>query len=104
MKSFKIRALVLVLLVSIAFVAGWFVRAKRFKDAFPRIQAGDAKEQVIRDLGQPDEISPCFHTSDENEFHRKCAEVFWYYSFLERRSVSFDINGKVIISSYSVSP
>ena len=104
MKSFKIKALVLALLVSVAFLAVWYVRAQRFKDAFPRIQAGDAKEQVIRELGQPGEISPCFHWRDDGELQRKCAEVFWYYSFLERRGVAFDIDGRVIYTTYSVSP
>ena len=104
MKSFKIRALVLALLISIAFVAGWCSRAQRFKDAFPRIQAGDRKEQVISDLGQPGEISPCFHWKDESEEQKKCAEVFWYYSFLERRGVAFDSDGRVIYTTYSVSP
>jgi|ERR1044071_3605977 len=104
MKSFTIKALVLALLVSIGFLAGWYVRQQRFKAGFTRIQVGDTKEQVISQLGQPGEISPCFHPSDETELQRKCAEDFWYYSFLERWGVSFDKDGRVLHTNYSVSP
>jgi hypothetical protein len=104
MKSFKIKVLVLALLVSIAFPAGWYVRLQRFKAGFERVQVGDTKEQVINQLGQPAEISPCFHPHDETELSRKCAEDFWYYSFMERWGVSFDANGRVIYTNYNVSP
>ena len=104
MKSFKIKVLVLALLVSIAFPAGWYVRLQRFKVGFERVQVGDTKEQVINQLGQPAEISPCFHPRDETELSRKCAEDFWYYSFMERWRVSFDANGRVIYTNYNVSP
>ena len=104
MKSFTIKVLVLALLVSIGFLAGWYVRLQRFKAGFIRVQVGDTKEQVINQLGQPAEISPCFHPRDETELGRQCAEDFWYYSFIERWSVSFDADGKVIHTNYSVSP
>lgn len=104
MKSFTAKLLVLVLLVSIGFLAGLYVREQRLKAGFIRIQAGDTKEQVIKQLGQPHEISPCFHPSDESESQRICFEVFWYYSFLERWGVYFDKQGKVIDTGYSVSP
>ena len=104
MKSLKIRVLVLALLVSIGFLTGWYVRMQRFKAGFSRVQAGDTKDQIIKQLGQPGEISPCFHPSGESEFGRKCAEVFWYYSFLERWGVYFDIDGRVLDTTYSVSP
>ena len=104
MKSLTIKVLVLTLLVSIGFFAGWHVRLQRFKAGFERIQVGDTKEQVINQLGQPAEVSPCFHPRDETELSRKCAEDFWYYSFMERWGVSFDADGKVIYTNYSVSP
>jgi hypothetical protein len=104
MKSLTIKLIVLALLVSIAFLAGWYVRQQRFKAGFERIQIGDTKEQVISQLGQPAEVSPCFHYRDETELGRKCAEDFWYYSLMERWSVSFDANGRVIFTNYSVSP
>jgi hypothetical protein len=104
MKSFTIKAIVLALLVSIGFCAGWYVRLQRFKAGFSRVQVGDTKEQVIKQLGQPAEIAPCFHYHDETELGRKCAEDFWYYSFMERWGVSLDANGKVIHTNYSVSP
>jgi hypothetical protein len=104
MKSFTIKGLVLALLVSVAFLTGWYVRLQRFKAGFERVQVGDTKEQVLNHLGQPAEISPCFHWRDETELGRQCAEDFWYYSFIERWSVSFDANGRVIYTNYSVSP
>src|ERR1044072_9812109 len=97
MKSFTAKAIVLVLLVSIGFFAGWYVRMRRFEAGFARIQVGDTKQHVIEQLGQPGEISACFHPKkDENELEKKCADQFWYYSFLERWGVSFDSNGRVI--------
>jgi hypothetical protein len=103
MKSFKIKVLVLALLIGIGFFAGWYVRAQRFKTSFTRIQVGDTKEQVISQLGQPGETSPCFHPSEESELQRKCADEFWYYSFLERWGISFDKDGKVIHKTFNVS-
>ena len=47
MKSFKTKVLVLVLLVSIGFLAGLYVREQRLKAGFLRIQEGDTREQVI---------------------------------------------------------
>jgi hypothetical protein len=104
MKSFTIKALLLALLVSTGFLAGWYVRLQRFKAGFERIQVGDTKEQVINQLGQPGEVSACFHTREESALERSCAEEFWYYSFMERWGISFDANGKVISSTYNVSP
>lgn len=104
MKSFTIKAIVLALLIGIGFLAGWYVRMKRFEAAFARVQVGDTKEQVITQLGQAGEVSPCFHPREESELQRKCAEEFWYYSFLERWGVSFDGDGRVIHKTYSVSP
>ena len=103
MKSFKTKVLVLVLLVSIGFLAGLYVREQRLKAGFLRIQEGDTREQVIKQLGQPGEVSPCFHPSDQSELQRNCAEEFWYYSFLERWGISFDAEGRVIVTTYNVS-
>lgn len=104
MKSFTIKAIVLALLVSIGFFAGWYVRLQRFKAGFIRVQAGDTKDQVIKRLGQPAEVSPCFHPSDESALQRVCAEELWYYSFMERWNIAFDADGRVIDTTYNVSP
>ncbi len=102
MKSFKFKAFVLALLIGIGFLAGWYVRKQRFETRFAMVQVGDTKEQVIKQLGQAGEVSPCFHPSKESELERKCAEEFWYYSFLERWGVSFDRDGRVIHTTYNV--
>ena len=103
MKSFKMKALLLALLVGLGFLTGWYVRLRRFEAAFIRVQVGDSKDQVIKQLGQPGEVSPCFHPREESELQRNCAEEFWYYSFLERWGISFDKDGKVIHTTYNVS-
>ena len=103
MKSFKIKALVVALLIGIAFLAGSYVRLQRFKANFIRVQAGDTRAQVITQLGQPGEISACFHPSGESELERACVQQFWYYSFLERWAISFDKDGKVIHTTYNFS-
>jgi len=107
MKSSWFRALVLVLLVSIILLAGpvrCTVRAHRFKAGYTAVQVGDSKDEVIEQLGQPPEITPCFHPKSESELERKCADEFWYYSFLERWGISFDKGGRVIHKAYNVSP
>ena len=106
MKSTWFKALVLALLVSIALLAGpvrWTVRAHRFKAGFLAVQVGDSKDEVIKQLGQPGEITPCFHPSSESELERKCSDEFWYYSFLERWGISFDKDERVIHKTYNVS-
>ena len=104
MKSFTIKALVLALLVSFGFLTGWYVRLQRLKAGFEKVEVGETKDQVIEQLGQPHEVSPCFHPREETELGKKCVDVFWYYSFLERWGVSFDSDGRVIHTNYSVSP
>lgn len=105
-KSFTIKALLLALIVSVALMAypvRWYVRSHRFESAFDAVQVGDSKDEVIKQCGQPDENSPCFHPSAESELQRICADEFWYYSFLERWGISFDKQGKVIAKTYNVS-
>jgi len=106
MKSTWFKALVLVLLVSIIVLAGpvrCTVRANRFKAGYEAVQVGDSKDEVITQLGQPAEIAPCFHPSSESELQRKCADEFWYYSFLQRWGISFDKDERVIHKTYNVS-
>jgi len=103
MKSTWFKVLVLVVLVSAALLAGWTVRKHRFKAGFMVVQVGDTKAEVIKQLGQPAEVTPCFHPSSESELDRKCSDVFWYYSFLERWGISFDRDGRVIHKTYNVS-
>jgi len=83
-------------------VVGMFVG--KDSDGFVRVQVGDTKEQVLKQLGRPGEISACFHPSQESAFQRICAEEFWYYGFLERWNISFDKDGRVIYTNYNVSP
>ena len=49
-------------------------------------------------LGAPDEDNTWEYCGSD------CAERFWYYGFIERWGVDFDVNGKVIDSFYNVSP
>ena len=106
MKSTWFKVLVLVLLVSIILLAGpvrCTVRANRFKAGYEAVQVGDSKDEVIKQLGQPAEIAPCYHPSSESELQRKCFDEFWYYSFLQRWGISFDKDERVIHKTYSVS-
>lgn len=106
MKSTWFKVFVLMLLVSIVLLAGpvrCTVRAHRFKVGYEAVQVGDSKDEVIKLLGQPAEISPCFHPSSESELERICADEFWYYSFLERWGISFAKDERVIHKTYNVS-
>ena len=83
-------------IVPLFFIGACVVKAKRYESGFARVAVGDSKQKVIDLLGEPSEVEGCY--ADE-----KCADVFVYYSFMERRGFIFDNGGKVINKYYNVS-
>lgn len=93
-------ALLIVIALSIlgAVYAG---RAKRFSGAYGRVQVGHTKSEVVHLFGDtPQEVTRC----DERHARprRNCAEIYWYFSLLERWEVLFNDEGKVIDKGHNV--
>ncbi len=105
LRLFKIIILsvaILVVIVLSAFIASSHLRSKKFSTAFTKVQVGDTKQTVAQLFGStPEEVSNCYDPHDQ--FNGKCAEVYWYFSFLERWEILFDRDGKVIDKGYNVS-
>lgn len=105
MKNLRVIVLLVAFLVVIAvsaFIASSHVRSKRRSVAFARVQVGDTKQTVTQLFGStPEEVSNCNDTHDQ--FRGKCAERYWYFSFLERWEILFDRDGKVIDKGHNVS-
>jgi hypothetical protein len=91
-----------VLIVASVFAYSNHVRSKKFAAAFEGVRTGDKKETVLQMFGTaPEEISKC--SDPHEEFGGKCAEVYWYFAFLERWEVYLDQDGRVLDKGHEVS-
>lgn len=79
-----------------ASIGACVVKAKRYERGYAQLGVGDTKRDVTQLLGEPSEVEPCYAGE-------KCAEVYVYYSFMERWGVVFDRDGKVVDKYYNVS-
>jgi hypothetical protein len=89
---------VLVVLAIVSYASARIYRVRQIENNFEQIHKGQTKQEVLKVLVSPDEVNtwePC---------GPGCAERFWYYGFIERWGVDFDVNGKVIDAFYNVSP
>ena len=97
MKWLRSKLIALTVLIAITLTAYGFhlyARRYRFVSGYLAVQEGDSEQTVISRLGQPDRVSKCFHPEEEDETDKKCSEMFWFYSFLERWGYYFDKDGK----------
>ena len=82
-------------------IAYWHTRSQRFSVGYENVQVGNSKEMVAQLFGdKPSEVTPC--NDPHGELGGKCAEVYWYFSFLERWQILFDRDGKVIDKGHNV--
>jgi hypothetical protein len=105
MSKFRVIVLSVAFLVVIslsALIVFSHVRSNKRSVAFAKVQVGDTKQRVAQLFGStPEEVSKCYDPDDQ--FNGKCAEVYWYFAFLERWEILFDRDGKVIDKGYNVS-
>ena len=104
MKRYK-RLLGFIACLILGLVACWGISGKirrnRFSAGFDRVNVGDTKQNVVQLFGGPPEETPSCH--DPHDILKNCAEVYCYYSFLERWEVYFDREGRVIVKGHNVS-
>lgn len=97
-------ALFFCLVVAVSAIGvSYHAKQKKFNTIFAKVQVGDTKETVVRELGHPDEIERCTNVDSEQDLTKGCLETYWYTSFLERWGFSFDRDGKIIDKTYNVS-
>ena len=105
MRKFRVIVLsvaVLVVIALSAFIVFSHVRSNKRSVAFAKVQVGDTKQRVAQLFeSPPEEVTNC--SDPHNEFNGKCADVYWYYSFLERWEIYFDRDGKVLDKGHGVS-
>ena len=89
---------ILVILAVVSYTSARIYRVRQIENDFEQIHKGQTKQEVQKILGSPDEDNTRQYCGSD------CAERFWYYGFIERWGVDFDVNGKVIDSFYNVSP
>ena len=103
-KRYK-RLFVYLVCLTLAFVAGlgisFKIKRNRFLAGFDRVNVGDTKQIVVQSFGGPPEETISCH--DPHDVLKNCAEVYRYYSFLERWEVYFDRDGRVIVKGHNVS-
>jgi hypothetical protein len=91
--------------LTLAFVAAWGIflqiRRNKFSAGFEKVNVGDTKQVVVQLFGSPPEETISCH--DPHDILKNCAEIYCYYSFLERWEVYFDTEGRVIVKGHNVS-
>lgn len=101
----SIRRIVFCLLVVVlaALTVSYYVRRSRLATTFARIQIGESKESLVQILGTPTEVATCRDPNPSVDRSQKCAETYWYNSFLERWGFALNADGKIIDKVYNVS-
>jgi hypothetical protein len=90
----------IVVMVS-AFTYSCHAKREKLKTGFARVQIGDTKQTVEQVLGQPEEVENCYSDPSVDP-EKRCIEIYWYKSFLERRGVSFNRESRVVYKTYNV--
>ena len=93
----------LLVVVLAALASSYYVRRNRLATTFTRIHIGESKESLVQVLGKPTEVATCRDPNPFVDSSQKCAETYWYYSFLERWGFALNADGKVIDKIYNVS-
>jgi hypothetical protein len=83
--------------------ASHYVRRSRLATTYTKVQMGDSKQTLVQVIGDPNEIAMCQDPNSNVDKSQKCAETYWYYSFLERWGFALNADGKVIDKIYNVS-
>jgi hypothetical protein len=78
----------------------------RWQRGCPQIAVGDSEQRVLEIMGKPNEIKDCERPrySGNLELWQKCAEEYWYVTFMQTWGVVIGKDGKVIAKWYNVSP
>lgn len=76
----------------------------RWQQGYPQIAEGDSEEKVLEIMGKPTEIRDCHPRSSGNSLWHKCAEEYWYLTFMQSWGVMIGKDGKVIAKWHNVSP
>ena len=82
----------------------------RFFARVNEIERGTDKSEVIRLLGEPEEVAPCdgivwWYDRDYPELRGLCVTALWYGRFeFDRWVIGLDADGKVISKKRLVSP
>lgn len=93
----------LLVVVLAALGVSYYVRRNRLATTFTRIQIGESKESFLEVLGKPTEVATCRDPNPYVDSSQKCAQTYWYYSFLERWGFALNADGKIIDKIYNVS-
>jgi len=102
-RIFGIISAAITCLILVSAVVG-YINQTAFEANYENLRAGDPKTLVIDRLGKPQEIRHCWHPEGTDTFSDPCREEYWYFSFMERRIIYLDNEGRVIDKSYGVSP
>ena len=97
-----IAGLCLIVIVLSAFTYSCHAKREKLKTGFDRVQIGDTKQTVVQVLGQPEEVENCYSDPRVVDPDKRCVETYWYKSFLERRGVSLNKDGRVVYKGYNV--
>jgi hypothetical protein len=78
----------------------------RWQRGYPQIAVGDSEQKVLEVMGKPSEIKDCERPrySGNSKLWQKCAEEYWYVTFMQTWAVVIGRDGKVIAKWYNVSP
>ena len=103
------RRLLLVGVIVIAVVAGWFschVRSSRIDAGFDVVSNGDSEQQVHATMGRPSRVGKCGQVVPD-AFPARCSKEYVYNDpFLMPQNwvVWFDESGRVVGKDYYSSP
>ena len=94
------------------FIANTAWKLKRYERAFPRLEFGATKAQVIQEFGKPQATDTCTFESrliwgdeiiERSDF---CIDHFWYSTppLIGAWVIGFDKEGRAVIKEYLQSP
>jgi len=100
----------LVISAPVLYAANNYRLKKKYERALGQLRVGDCKQAVVSLLGEPDERYWCHplptdhDTPERRKFHERCADEYWYVTFLQPYIITFDKDGRVSGKGHMVSP